>query len=216
MGFYQRASKALLHLPQPLLLLLGSNAAAAVPEPHYDLLETGEACELRRYAPYVIAATMVDGNLDAAGNEGFRRLFGYISGKNEKKRSIPMTAPVTFEVTSEPVKIPMTAPVGRERIGESWRVSFIMPAGATTESLPTAMDSRIQLVPVPGRLVACIRYSGRSNQKMADEKCAVLYDWIRSRGLQAVGKPIIAGYNPPFTPGPFRRNEVLIPVERGH
>ena len=37
-----------------------------------------------------------------------------------------------------------------------------------------------------------------------------LRSWIRQKGLNANGEVELAGYDPPWTPGPFRRNEVLI------
>jgi hypothetical protein len=49
---------------------------------------------------------------------------------------------------------------------------------------------------------------------MNTEKAAVqeskLREWLKARGLEAEPTAERAGYDPPFTPPPLRRNEVLI------
>ncbi|MCW8984183.1 MAG: heme-binding protein [Thermoanaerobaculales bacterium] len=52
--------------------------------------------EIRRYAPMILAETRVDSDFEKAGNEAFRRLFGYISGDNAARAKIEMTAPVAL------------------------------------------------------------------------------------------------------------------------
>ena len=39
--------------------------------------------------------------------------------------------------------------------------------------------------------------------------------WIRENGLNIVGDPVWACYNPPFTLWFLQRNEILIPVTQG-
>ena len=50
------------------------------------------------------------------------------------------------------------------------------------------------------------------NAKTADEAEAKLRRWIEQKGLVADKVAESAGYDPPLTPGPLRRNEVLIRV----
>ena len=78
----------------------------ALEKAKYSVVEKEGNFELRRYEPYVVAETMVKGDFDTVGNQGFRRLFDYISGKNRKQQSISMTAPVSQKAESE--KISMT------------------------------------------------------------------------------------------------------------
>ena len=82
------------------------------------------------------------------------------------------------------------------------------------ETLPVPLDDRVTLVREPGRLMAAIRYSGTWSRDRYEEKEATLRSLMGERGLKAVGEPIFARYNAPFTLWFLRRNEVLIPVER--
>jgi len=66
----------------------------AAEEAEYSVIERDGDFELRQYQPQILAETLVEGDFQEVGNEGFRRLYDYISGKNRKKQSIPMTAPV--------------------------------------------------------------------------------------------------------------------------
>ena len=193
-------------------ILLGPRIAMAIEEAKYEVLEREGDFELRQYQPHIVAETLVEGDFQEVGNEGFRRLFDYISGKNRKQQNIPMTAPVSQEATSE--KIPMTAPVNQEKVGEKWRITFMMPFQYTVETLPEPLDQRVKLIKVPGILMAALSYSGTWSRGRYEEKEKRLKELIRQKGLKIVGEPVFARYNPPFMPWFLRRNEVLIPVER--
>jgi len=69
----------------------------AIEEARFTVLEKDKEFELRQYEPQIVAETLVEGNFEEVGNQGFRRLFDYISGITRKTQSIPMTAPVTQE-----------------------------------------------------------------------------------------------------------------------
>ena len=185
----------------------------AIERAKYSVVAKEGNFELRQYEPYLVAETMVEGDFDTVGNEGFRRLFDYISGKNRKRQSISMTAPVSQEAESE--KISMTAPVNQVRVGEKYRITFVMPAKYTMETLPEPLDDRVKLQAVPGQLIAALRYSGTWSKDRYEEKRIHLQALMRQKGLEAAGEPIFARYNPPFMPWFLRRNEVLIPVENG-
>jgi hypothetical protein len=188
------------------------NNLMATEEAEYSVLERDGDFELRQYQPHIVAETLVEGDFQEVGNEGFRRLFEYISGKNRKKQTIPMTAPVSQEAISE--KIPMTAPVNQEKVGGKWRITFMMPLQYTLETLPEPLDPRVKLVKVPGLLMAALNYSGTWSRGRYEDKENRLKELIRQRGLKIVGEPVFARYNPPFMPWFLRRNEVMIAVER--
>ena len=98
-----------------LALLFGflwMESAMAIEEPHYDVIVSQAPFELRHYAPTLIAQTIVEGDMDAASNKGFRLIADFIFGNNlaagsEQAGKIAMTAPVTVEPQSS--KIAMTA-----------------------------------------------------------------------------------------------------------
>jgi hypothetical protein len=200
-----------------VLLLIGgfslsAGEAMAIEESSYSVVEQVDNFELRRYQPNIVAETLVEGDFSEVGNEGFRRLAGYIFGKNRKQQSIDMTAPVSQEPDSE--KIAMTAPVSQEAEGGKWRITFTMPAEYTMETLPMPLDDKVILKQEPGRLMAAIQYSGTWSRDRYLEKEASLRSFIDAHSLQATGEPVFARYNAPYTLWFLRRNEVLIPVER--
>jgi hypothetical protein len=193
-----------------LSLLFWCEDIMAIEEAKYSVIEREDAFELRQYQPQIIAETVVEGDFDQVGNEGFRRLFKYISGNNRSKKSISMNAPVSQEKTYE--KITMTAPVNQEKIGEKWIITFLMPSQYTMENIPEPLDPRIVIKKIPGNLMASMQYSGTWSKIRYEDKKTRLYEMIKKRGLKPQGEPIFARYNPPFMPWFLRRNEVLIPV----
>jgi hypothetical protein len=170
-----------------------------------------ESYELRQYELHIVAETIVEGDFDKAGNEGFRRLFKYISGENQKKQSIAMTTPVSQETGSE--KIAMTAPVSQERTGGQWRIAFVMPSEYTMDTLPQPVDPKVSLRQVPSRRMAAITYSGSWSRERYEEQKTLLGAFIQRHKLSPLGEPVLARYNSPFTLWFLRRNEVLVPVQ---
>ena len=191
-------------------LFLGEGSAMATEQAKYEVLERDGDIELRRYAPQVVAETLVEGDFNEVGNQGVRRLAAYIFGENRSRGSIAMTAPVTQAQDSE--KIPMTAPVNQERVADRWRITFVMPEQYTLETLPEPLDSRIQIRPEDGRVMAALSYSGTWSWKRYQKREERLRTWIAQRRLRVLGEPVFARYDPPFKPWFLRRNEVLIPV----
>jgi len=183
----------------------------AIEEAPYTVMERIGNFELRKYPSYIVAETYVEGTFEDVGNEGFRRLAAYIGGKNKTDTSIAMTAPVNQEAGSE--KIAMTAPVGQEQSGNNWRITFMMPAKYSLDTLPRPADDRITLKKEAPRTMAAIRYSGTWGQKRYNAHEEKLIAWIHENGWKQVGNPVWARYNPPFMPWFLRRNEILISVE---
>ena len=187
--------------------------AMATEKAAYRAERTDGDFQVRRYSPQVVAEILVDGTLEEAGNKAFGPLFGYISGANQAKGKIAMTAPVTQQRDGE--KIAMTAPVGQEAVGNRWAVTFMMPANTTLETLPVPTDEKVRLRAIPARRLAAVRYSGTWSQQGYEHHLAQLREWMKAQGLAAAGDPVWARYNAPFTPWFLRRNEVLVPLEQG-
>ncbi len=183
----------------------------AIEEAKYEIIKKEKNFEIREYAPHILAETIVEGNLEDAGDKAFRRLFRYISGDNQSRDKVAMTAPVSQQSTGE--KIKMTAPVTQQPAEESWAVSFMMPSSYTLETLPKPDDPKVTLRQVPARKIAAVRYSGFWNEKGYQRHKIELEEWIQEMDLIVTGEPIWARYNPPFMPWFLRRNEILIPIE---
>jgi SOUL heme-binding protein len=179
-----------------------------VEQPKYTTLFAAGSNEIREYAPVIAAEVNVTGDRSAAIQTGFRTIAAYIFGANKPHAKIAMTAPV--EQQSQ--KIAMTAPVTQQSNGRDWIVRFIMPASWTIETLPEPSDPRVKLVPIPERRMAVIRFSGWATDSLIASKTAELRAFVSQRKLDAVGEPVLAFYNPPWTLPFLRRNEVMLEV----
>jgi hypothetical protein len=195
------------------VIIIGAMDAMAIEEAPYKVVKKDNKFEIRDYTPHILAETVVEGDLEEAGNKAFNRLFRYISGDNRSRRKVAMTAPVSQEPRGE--KIKMTAPVGQQRVQERWAVSFVMPSSYTLETLPEPEDPQITLRQVPTHRIAAVRYSGFWSEKGYLRYKLELESWIHERGLTIVGDPTWARYNSPLTPWFLRRNEILIPIDAG-
>ena len=195
-----------------ILILFTSGVAMATEEPAFTLVVDEDAFQVRQYPPLVVAETRVAGDRKQASSDGFRILAGYIFGGNTRRESIAMTAPV---MQSPPVseKIAMTAPVSQTAVAGAWVIQFTMPSEKTLDTLPTPDDPRVVLRTTPAIRVAVIRFSGWASDRDFERKRDELERWMAKRGLRAIGPASLAQYNPPWTLGPLRRNEVMLPVD---
>lgn len=184
--------------------------AHAIEEPRYTVVPTHDGFEVREYAPYLVAEVTVPGPANEAGNQGFRILAGYISGKNQGERKIAMTAPVTQ--APAPQKIEMTAPVTQTAGDGGYVVQFVMPGTFTLDTLPLPNDPRVRLREVPAARYAVIRYSGTWSDANYQEHLAKLRRAVQDAGLVTTGEPVYARYNGPMTPWFLRRNEIWLPL----
>ena len=149
--------------------------------PDYRVTSTLGPVEIREYEPYLVAETTVDGDLENAGNQGFRILAKYIFGGNRGKRKIAMTAPVSQEKQSEPegTKIAMTTPVTQRQRGGQYTIRFMMPSEYSRDELPVPNDDRVAIVEVPARTFAAVRYSGRWTKRLYEKHLGELYATLR-------------------------------------
>jgi hypothetical protein len=200
-------------LAAALALCSIAGPAMAIEKPRYAVVREVEGLEVREYAPYLVAETEVTGSREEAGNAGFRRLAGYIFGKNRGERKIAMTAPVAQQ---EGTKIAMTSPVAQQEVPErgasTWVVQFMVPSELTLATLPEPLDPAIRFRELPARKVAVLRYSGGWSGERYLEKLAEMRTAMAKAGLRPVGEPVWARYDPPFMPWFLRTNEILVEV----
>jgi hypothetical protein len=201
------AVAAILGLATVGLVTFGGDSVD-IERPSYDVVERLDGIEIRQYAPYLVAETTVDGDLEDAGNRGFRILAKYIFGDNQGAKEIAMTAPVSQEKAGGS-KIAMTAPVTQERVGDEYTVQFMMPSEYSRDDLPQPNDARVTFREVPSRTFAAVRYSGTWSKRNYDKHLDALVTTLLAKGYEPTGEPIWARYNPPFMPWFMRRNEIL-------
>lgn len=175
--------------------------------PKYEVLQKGADKEIRQYSSYIVAKVEVQGDYEKSQREGFRILAGYIFGGNQSKTKISMTAPVE-QAKSE--KIAMTAPVELGPTATGWTMAFSMPSKYKIEDLPIPNDNRVKLEEVPSKIVGVITYTGSRSEELNREKASDLESWLRKEaGYEITGLARYAGYDPPWTLPPFRRNEMM-------
>jgi hypothetical protein len=207
-----KAAKATLMASLVLLLLTGETAMS-YEEPDYTVVYRDGDLEYRQYEPYLVSETVIDTarDADAASKEGFRRLFRYITGANKSQSKIAMTTPVSQSASE---KISMTVPVQQAAAENGWRVSFALPADYTMETAPQPADPRVYVREVPGRLMAVKRFAGRWTESNYTENERELERLLAEQDLALVGEIERAAYNAPFSLPFFRRNEVMVAVNR--
>lgn len=171
----------------------------------YEVLESFEGVELRRYPSTVMA--MVEGLTD---DMAFRILFRYISGENLVRQDISMTVPV-ISTGDTYRRIAMTRPV----ISGPGSFAFVLPSLYSITTAPRPLDGRIRLVGLGPRHLAVLRFSGRVTEDLVRAKAEQLLEVSGRRGLEAKGEFFLMRYNGPGTPGFLRRNEVAVEVEPG-
>ncbi|MDB4426420.1 heme-binding protein, partial [bacterium] len=157
---------------------------------HEVLFDDGKF-EVRQYEDALVARTVTTGDLGEAGSAAFRRLGGYIFGKNVTRDSVAMTTPVfqeEVETSDEPESesIAMTTPVFQEEPAEgTWVQTFVLPREYTMETLPVPTDPNVELAVLPGLKVAVVRYSGLRSTRSIEEQTERLRAWMAERDLVA-------------------------------
>jgi DNA gyrase inhibitor GyrI len=172
-------------------------ARGAYESAEYTLLEADGPFEIREYPDLMMATTRM--RLESQGNDGsFMRLFRYISGANDNKQKVAMTTPVFME---------------SEARDDQGQMGFVIPKKVTEQRVPEPSNKDVQVRKRVGGRFAVIRFAGRMKSESVTKAEEQLRQWISERGLVGDGDAESAGYDPPWTPGPFRRNEIHIRIK---
>lgn len=167
-------------------------------EQTYDVLKEYPEFELRWYPEHLVAETRVQGSFERVGTTSFRRLVGYIGGRNAASQKVAMTAPVIQEAEDEEAG--------------SYVVSFVMPAALDLQHAPEPTERDVRLRTIPAQTAAAIQFSGRWTRAGFEEHARRLLAAVEAAGLEVAGPLRFARFDPPWTPWFRRRNEVVVPV----
>jgi len=160
----------------------------------YSVIRKQGVFEIRDYPDLLMATTPTQ--FESQGGDGsFMRLFGYISGANADRQKVAMTTPVFME---------------RESGGDPGQMGFVVPTEVAQVGAPQPSNTNVDLRNRRGGRFAVIRFSGRLSPATYDNAERQLREWMSGEGLTADATTEAAGYDAPWTPGPFRRNELLI------
>ena len=185
------------------------------PQPPYEVVDRVNGIEIRRYAPRVVAETVVGTtSFDEAREEGFRRLASYIFGENiaaDATENDALSAARNGADDATPSEhIAMTAPVTLAASERGYVMRFLMPRERELALLPQPKDPRVVLRRLPIENFAVLRFRGTYSAEHVEGKERELVERLEAAGLQPKGEPTFAGYDAPSALPFLRRVEVWV------
>ena len=160
-------------------------------EAPYDIINKNEVYEIRKYADRLAVETSTSGS-----ENNFRKLFNYISGRNETNEKISMTTPVT-QIEKE----------------AGMSMQFYLPSKFNLNNAPNPTREDVNLITVEGGYYAVIRYSGRASDQSFVKHMKILEKELQNNNIKILSLPIRATYDSPFTLPMNRRNEVMFKIK---
>ena len=172
-----------------LATLLPSCAKGTYESPAYTVVQKDGSFEIRDYPELTLVSTP----MQKRGEDGsFMKLFRFIQGRNDRSEKISMTTPVLMTGT------------------EAGTMSFVIPKEVAKRGAPAPSNPDLTVSIKPAGRYAVYRFSGSSKPAPSEAAALKLQAWTAAHQLTVEGTPLFAYYNPPWTPGFLRRNEVLI------
>ena len=171
-------------------LIIISNAMA-VEEVKYEIIKENEVYEIRKYNDRLAVETS-----RAGIDSNFRKLFNYISGRNDAQEKIAMTTPVTQV----------------EKNGNI-TMQFYLPSKFNLENVPNPSRKDVRIINIEGGYYAVLKYSGRASDGNFIKHKEILEKELKNNNISIVSPPIRATYDSPFTLPMNRRNEAMFKVE---
>ncbi len=107
--------------------IVNTDDASGYETAEYEVVRSEQNFEVRDYPDLMLAATK--SKEDSQGRDGsFMRLFGYISGANESKKSIAMTTPVFMEKGKE---------------DSPGQMGFVVPKAVASDGIPVPTNAEV-------------------------------------------------------------------------
>ena len=173
------------------LFILSYSAVMAYEEANYEVVTKNQVYEIRKYSDRLAVETMTSGI-----ESNFRKLFNYISGRNDTQEKIKMTTPVTQV----------------EKNG-NMSMQFYLPSKFNSENVPNPSREDVKIVNIEGGYYAVLRYSGRASDGNFIKHKEMLEKELQKNNISIISPPIRATYDSPFTLPMNRRNEAMFKVE---
>ena len=128
-----------------------THMASEYEESKYDVISVFPGFEVRRYTDSVQARVRTGGKNWRGSTGGFRRIAGYIFGRNDREQMIAMTSPVH---------------IWNDGVGSI--MAFTMPLEYSLEDLPSPDDKGVHLLKYSGCTMAALPFSGLSGPRRSD------------------------------------------------
>ena len=153
---------------------------------NYDIIKIVDKAEIRFY-PAVMT-------IKSNRKNGFSNLFGYISGKNEKNKKIPMTTPVYLK---------------KERNIEI--MEFILPSSYNNKNTPISTSPKVSVYQSNPDYYLALEFGGYAFKSIVSKNSIELKIIANENNIKIVGEPILLVYNSPYKIF-NRRNEILYKI----
>jgi len=163
----------------------------AYSESPYRVVYQTDTYEIRYYEERLIVETQYSNQ-----NNGFQKLFKYISGNNKQSQ-----------------KIEMTTPVNVTEIENQFVMQFYLPKRFQQNEIPLPSDNSVKISTIEPGYFAVIRYSGFASDKNFHKHREILKSELNADDIKVLGSPIKATYDGPFTLPNLRRNEAIFLVD---
>ena len=163
----------------------------AYSESPYRVVYQTDTYEIRYYEERLIVETQYSNQ-----NNGFQKLFKYISGNNKQSQ-----------------KIEMTTPVNVTEIENQFVMQFYLPKRFQQNEIPLPSDNSVKISTIEPGYFAVIRYSGFASDKNFHKHREILKKKLNLDNIRVLSAAIKATYDGPFTLPNLRRNEAIFLVD---
>ena len=139
-------------------------------EAKYEVVDKNEIYEIRKYSDRLAVETS-----RAGIDSNFRKLFNYISGRNDTNEKIKMTTPVTQV----------------EKNG-NMSMQFYLPSKFNSENAPNPSREDVKIVNIEGGYYAVLRYSGRASDGNFLKHKEILEKELQKNNISIISPPILS------------------------
>ena len=172
------------------LFISSYSKVMAYDEAKYDVVKKNEIYEIRKYSDRLVIQTTSKDD-----DNSFQKLFGYISGQNDKNEKIKMTTPVTQIMKKDKMII-----------------HFFLPTKFNKDNTPNPTRSDIEIINIEEGFYAVTQYSGRASDKNFAKHKKILKNALLDKNISIIGPEIRATYDNPFTLPMLRKNEAMFKI----